>query len=102
MSAEEQSDESKHEQKKAWHVSDSFCPPPCESTGYARIGYWRTTGFEERSGSMGKGEALVASQQISYPILMGDNEATKPYDIQALPLSYLIDARGRVATVYVG
>ena len=51
---------------------------------------------------MGKGEALVASQQISYPILMGDNEATKPYDIQALPLSYLIDARGRVATVYVG
>jgi hypothetical protein len=28
MSAEEQSDESKHEQQKDWHVSDCFYPSP--------------------------------------------------------------------------
>jgi len=43
MSAEEQSDESKHEQKKDWHVSDSFYPSPCQSTLYARTEYWRRT-----------------------------------------------------------
>lgn len=45
---------------------------------------------------------FVATHQITYPILMGNDEATHSYDIQALPATYLIDARGRVAAVYVG
>ncbi len=45
---------------------------------------------------------FVAFHQIAYPILMGDNEALKRYDTQALPVSYLIDTRGRVAATYVG
>ncbi|HXE13091.1 MAG TPA: TlpA disulfide reductase family protein [Bryobacteraceae bacterium] len=45
---------------------------------------------------------FVASHHIIYPILMGDNEVTKGYDIQALPVSYLLDNRGRVAATYVG
>lgn len=49
-----------------------------------------------------KVKPFVASHQITYPILMGDNEAVKRYDIQALPVSYLIDTRGRVAATYVG
>jgi len=28
---------------------------------------------------------------------MGDDQVTKPYDIQALPLTYIIDKRGRIA-----
>ena len=44
MSVEEQADESKHEQQKHWHVSDSFHPSRCQSTRYARTEYWRTTG----------------------------------------------------------
>jgi hypothetical protein len=43
MSAEEQAHESKHEQQKHWHVSDSFHPSRCQSTRYARTEYWRTT-----------------------------------------------------------
>src|SRR5947199_2039089 len=43
MSAEEQSDESKHQQKKGWHASHSFQPSTCQSTRYERIEYWRTT-----------------------------------------------------------
>lgn len=49
-----------------------------------------------------KVKPFVAAHQITYPILMGDNDVTKHYDIQALPVSYLIDARGRVAATYVG
>lgn len=45
---------------------------------------------------------FLASHQVTYSILMGDNEVTKRYDIQALPVSYLIDIRGRVAATYVG
>lgn len=49
-----------------------------------------------------KVKPFVASHQVTYPILMGDNEATKRYDIQELPVSYLIDTRSRVAAMYVG
>ena len=33
---------------------------------------------------------------------MEEKDATKGYDIQALPVTYLIDARGRIAATYVG
>ena len=49
-----------------------------------------------------KVKPFVVSHQIAYPILMGDNEAIKRYDTQALPVSYLVDTRGRVAGTYVG
>jgi len=49
MSAEEQSEESKHQQQKHWHVSDSFHPSPCQSTRYAPTEYWRTTTYVEQS-----------------------------------------------------
>lgn len=49
-----------------------------------------------------KVKPFVASHQITYPILMGDNQWIKRYDIEALPVSYLIDNRRRVAAVYAG
>jgi peroxiredoxin len=45
---------------------------------------------------------FVKDHQIKYPILVADGEATKPYDIQALPITYLIDPHGRIAATYVG
>ncbi len=45
---------------------------------------------------------FVKAHQIEYPILMGDDEVTKRYNITALPATYLIDSRGRVAATYVG
>src|SRR5262249_18625927 len=41
----EQADESKHEQQKHQHISDSFHPSRCQSTRYARTEYWRSTGM---------------------------------------------------------
>jgi peroxiredoxin len=45
---------------------------------------------------------FVQTHQVNYPILMGDDQVTKPYDIQALPATYLIDKRGRIAATYIG
>jgi peroxiredoxin len=45
---------------------------------------------------------FVESHKVNYPILMGDDQVSKHYDIQALPLTYLIDKRGRIAASYAG
>lgn len=59
-------------------------------------------GLKNAAEAWAKVKPFVASHQIAYPILMGENGATKRYDIQALPVSYLIDTHGRVAATYVG
>ena len=45
---------------------------------------------------------FVQAHKVNYAILMGDDQVTKKYDIQALPLTYLIDRRGRIAATYAG
>lgn len=49
-----------------------------------------------------KVKPFAKAHQITYPILMGDGDVTKRYDLQALPVTYLIDPRGRIAAVYLG
>jgi peroxiredoxin len=49
-----------------------------------------------------KVKPFVASHQIAYPILMAEAATLKGYDLQALPVSYLIDTHGRIAATYVG
>ena len=39
---------------------------------------------------------------ISYPVVAGNLDATRPYDIGALPITVLIDRTGRVAARHVG
>jgi hypothetical protein len=43
MAAKKQSNESKDEQQKHWHLSNPSYHDPSSSTGYERIEYWRTT-----------------------------------------------------------
>jgi peroxiredoxin len=45
---------------------------------------------------------FVREHRLKYPILMGDDQITKTFDINALPATYLIDSHGRIAAVYVG
>jgi peroxiredoxin len=45
---------------------------------------------------------FVAAKGIKYPILMADDDAVKRYNIEALPVTHLIDAKGRIAATYVG
>jgi thiol-disulfide isomerase/thioredoxin len=45
---------------------------------------------------------FVKANKVDNPILMGDGEITKRYSVTALPVTYLIDRRGRIAATYVG
>jgi peroxiredoxin len=45
---------------------------------------------------------FVQTQKVNYPILMGDNQVTRAYNIHSLPATYLIDGNGRIAVSYVG
>ena len=45
---------------------------------------------------------FVRDHKLEYPILMGDEAVTQLYDIHAMPVTCLIDKRGRVAATYIG
>jgi cytochrome c biogenesis protein CcmG/thiol:disulfide interchange protein DsbE len=45
---------------------------------------------------------FVRTHQMNYSILMGDEQTTKQYDLEALPATYLLDQSGRIAATYVG
>jgi len=45
---------------------------------------------------------FVREWKVPYPIVMGDSRVTADYDIKALPLTYLIDRKGRIAATYPG
>lgn len=45
---------------------------------------------------------FVAAHKVDYPILMGNDAITREYSVEALPVTYLIDRRGRIAATYVG
>jgi peroxiredoxin len=45
---------------------------------------------------------FVEAHRVDYPILMGDDGITKRYSVNALPVTYLIDRRGRIAATYPG
>jgi peroxiredoxin len=45
---------------------------------------------------------FVRDHQVPYLVLMGDSRVTADYGIKALPLTYLVDAEGRVAAIYSG
>lgn len=45
---------------------------------------------------------FVQAHKLDYPILMGDSGITMRYSVNALPVTYLIDRRGRIAATYVG
>jgi peroxiredoxin len=45
---------------------------------------------------------FVEAHKLDYPILMGDDGIAKRYSVNELPVTYLIDRRGRIAAKYVG
>jgi peroxiredoxin len=45
---------------------------------------------------------FVSAHKLNYKILMGDDDVTKHYNVEALPITHLIDAHGRIAASYIG
>jgi peroxiredoxin len=45
---------------------------------------------------------FIRAHRIPYTILMSDKDVETSYDIRALPVTYLIDQKGRIAACYSG
>ena len=50
----------------------------------------------------GRVRPFVAQHKMDYPILMGESPLLASYDLNALPVTYLIDKSGRTAAEYMG
>ena len=75
------------------------------SKGLAVVGISMDISYEDLKGpaeAWSLVNPFVASNKVDYPILMGDDGITKRYSVEALPVTYLIDRRGRIAAKYVG
>jgi peroxiredoxin len=45
---------------------------------------------------------FVKTHGVNYPILMGDDKTFKAYKLDALPVTLLLDKKGRIAAKYAG
>ena len=45
---------------------------------------------------------FVKTHGVNYPILMGDDKTFKAYKLDALPVTLLLDKKGRIAATYAG
>jgi len=73
--------------------------------GVAVVGISMDVLYEDLKGPAEAWELVnpfVKAHNVDYPILMGDDGITKRYSVEALPVTYLIDNRGRIAAKYVG
>ena len=76
-----------------------------KSKGLAVVGVSMDILYEDlKSAEEGwnKVKPFVLEHKINYPILMGDDDVTRAYSINALPATYLIDGQGRIAAAYLG
>jgi len=47
-------------------------------------------------------QAFHRRKKINYPVVMGTLELAKPFGVEALPVTLLIDRHGRIADVHGG
>jgi thiol-disulfide isomerase/thioredoxin len=74
-----------------------------KDSGLAVVGVSLDVPYENLKNSdegWSKIKPFVRTYKVNYPILMGNDQVMKRYDIQALPLTYLIDRQGRIAATY--
>jgi cytochrome c biogenesis protein CcmG/thiol:disulfide interchange protein DsbE len=45
---------------------------------------------------------FLAEHNVNYPVAVGDDEVAKLYKVQILPVTLLIDKKGRIADSHVG
>jgi len=90
------------------NVWASWCPPCREETpGFVRVVRdYEGKGFEAVGVSADESPApvrkFVDQFHVPYPIIMPGADSPLIAAVESLPTSFLIDRKGRVATVYVG
>jgi len=76
-----------------------------DGRGLATIGVSEDIVYEDLKGpdeAWSRVNPFVRNHKMRYAVLMGDAQVTAVYDIKALPLTYLLDTRGRIAATYAG
>jgi peroxiredoxin len=59
-------------------------------------------GLKTTADAWTKVRPFLQSRGIQYTILVDDGSVEKAYEVMAMPATYLIDKRGRIAATYVG
>jgi peroxiredoxin len=59
-------------------------------------------GLKNASEGWARVKPFVAARGMTYPIVMDNGSAEKALNVTALPATYLVDRRGRIAATYVG
>jgi cytochrome c biogenesis protein CcmG/thiol:disulfide interchange protein DsbE len=49
-----------------------------------------------------KVKPYLEASKINYPVLLGNDDLGKQYGLGSMPMTYLIDRRGKIAATYVG
>jgi peroxiredoxin len=73
--------------------------------GLATVGVSEDIVYEDLKGpeeAWSRVKPFVRDHKMRYAVLMGDEQVTAVYGIKALPVTYLLDSRGRIAATYVG
>ncbi|HEX7795714.1 MAG TPA: TlpA disulfide reductase family protein [Vicinamibacterales bacterium] len=73
--------------------------------GLATVGVSEDIVYEDLKGpeeAWSRVKPFVRDHKMRYAVLMGDEQVTAVYGIKALPVTYLLDTRGRIAATYVG
>ena len=73
--------------------------------GLATVGVSEDIVYEDLKGpgeAWSRVKPFVRDHKMRYAVLMGDDQVTAVYGIKALPLTYLLDTRGRIAATYLG
>jgi peroxiredoxin len=61
--------------------------------------------YEDLAGAepaWGQVRRFVRDHKVGYPVVVDDREVHRRYNITALPVTYLLDAKRRIAAVYTG
>lgn len=45
---------------------------------------------------------FIGSEKVNYPVVVGNEEMAKPYCLDAMPMTFLIDRQGKIAATSVG
>lgn len=76
-----------------------------EAAGLVAVGVAEDIPYAELSGpteAWARVKPFVRDHHMNYPVVMGDADVLSAYEIQSLPLTFLVDRRGRIAARYQG
>jgi peroxiredoxin len=75
------------------------------SRGLAALGVSEDIVYENLSGpdqAWNQVRSFVRDHKVTYTVVLDDRQVDRRYNITALPLTYLVDRRGRIAAKYTG